>query len=81
MSDNWNYIYYFNDTNDQTKQQKLGEKQLERQTQLITFAKLNEKELGVGYHFVGVFTFIGFLDKDYKTMIYQKTKNSYQLNK
>ncbi len=43
MSDDWNYIYYFNDTNDQTKQQKLGEKQLERQTQLITFAKLNEK--------------------------------------
>ncbi|GAA6238116.1 MAG: hypothetical protein SPLM_02380 [Spiroplasma phoeniceum] len=81
MSDDWNYIYYFNDTNDQTKQQKLGEKQLERQTQLITFAKLNEKELGIGYHFVGVFTFIGFLDKDYKTMIYQKTKNSYQLNK
>ncbi|WP_241525447.1 hypothetical protein [Spiroplasma endosymbiont of Megaselia nigra] len=81
MSDDWNYIYYFNDTNDQTKQQKLGEKQLERQTQLITFAKINEKELGIGYHFVGVFTFIGFLDKDYKTMIYQKIKNSYQLNK
>lgn len=81
MSDDWNYIYYFNDTNDQTKQQKLGEKQLERQTQLITFAKLNEKELGIGYHFVRVFTFIGFLDKDYKTMIYQKIKNSYQLNK
>ncbi len=81
MSDDWNYIYYFNDTNNQTKQQKLGEKQLERQTQLITFAKLNEKELCIGYHFVGVFTFIGFLDKDYKTMIYQKIKNSYQLNK
>ncbi|WP_327196282.1 hypothetical protein [Spiroplasma kunkelii] len=48
---------------------------------MITFSKLNEKKLSIGYHFVGVFTFIIFLDKDYKTIIYQKTKNSYQLNK
>ncbi|WP_338993073.1 hypothetical protein [Spiroplasma endosymbiont of Seladonia tumulorum] len=45
------------------------------------FCKIKWKKLGIGYHFVGVFTFISFLDKDYKTMIYQKIKNSYQLNK
>ncbi|ELL44445.1 hypothetical protein [Spiroplasma melliferum] len=81
MSDDWTYIYYFNGTNNLIKQQKLGEKQLHHKTQLITFAKLNEKKFGIGYHFVGVFTFIGFLDQDCKTMIYQKIKNSYHFNK
>ncbi|WFG97322.1 hypothetical protein M1771_01815 [Spiroplasma citri] len=45
------------------------------------FCKIKWKKIGIGYHFVGVFTFIGFLDQDCKTMIYQKIKNSYHFNK
>ncbi|WP_424527375.1 hypothetical protein [Spiroplasma endosymbiont of Glossina fuscipes fuscipes] len=53
-------------------EKKLGEQQIQKQTQFVTFAKLNEKEMGIGYHFVGIFCFDGYTDEDCQTMIYKK---------
>ncbi|MBE4704000.1 hypothetical protein [Spiroplasma platyhelix] len=79
MSKNWDYIYQFDGTKDIEKRKKLGKKLIEDKIQLITFAKLNEKAKGIGYHFVGVFAFNGYLEDDCKTMIYKKISDSFYL--
>ncbi|WP_338965376.1 hypothetical protein [Spiroplasma endosymbiont of Sarcophaga carnaria] len=73
------YLYQFDSTKPLSKRKKLGEQQSQQQTEFVTFAKLNEKEKGIGYHFVGVFRFNCYTDEDCQTMIYKKIANSYHL--
>ncbi|WP_422397405.1 hypothetical protein [Spiroplasma endosymbiont of Monopis laevigella] len=34
---------------------------------------------GIGYHFIGIFVFDDYRNKDYKTMVFKKVKDSYKL--
>ncbi|WHQ36862.1 hypothetical protein [Spiroplasma sp. SV19] len=73
------YLYQFDSTKDLAKRKKLGDQQTQNQTQFVAFAKFNEKALGVGYHFVGVFCFNGYTSPDCQTMIYKKIADIYHL--
>lgn len=79
MSKDWNYIYQFNNNKSIEERKNLGNKLKQNKTQLITFAKINEKSKRIGYHFVGIFVFDNYKDKDYKTMIYKKINDSYKI--
>lgn len=74
------YIYQFNNTKPLSKRKNLVKDIYKTKPNLfVTFAKLNEKEKGIGYHFVGVFCFDGYTDEDWQTMIYKKITDSYHL--
>lgn len=80
MSKDWNYIYQVDNSKSSEKRKNLGDKLTQNKTQFITFAKINEKEKRIGYHFVGVFIFDNYLEKNHKTMIYKKINDKYKLN-
>lgn len=79
ISDDWNYIYQFDSTKSIEKRNTLGEKYRKNQIQFVTFAKINEKEIGIGYHFIGVFIFENYQNQDSKMMIYKKVSDSYKI--
>lgn len=81
LSEDGNYLYQFDSTKPNTKRISLGEKYQQKQMKFVTFAKINEKSKGIGFHFVGVFAFEDYQDQDPKTMIYKKISDSYKIRK
>lgn len=80
LSHEWDQIYQFTATKDIAKRKKLTQWYLDNKIELITFAKINEKTKGIGYHFLGVFQFDKFSDDTYQTMIFKKIADSYKLH-
>ncbi len=74
LSEDWNVIYQFNSTSTSEKRKQLGEKYIKDKVEFVTFVKIKEKSKGIGYHFIGIFVFDDYRNKDYKTMVFKKIK-------
>lgn len=61
------------------KRRQLGQNYHHGKVEFVTFAKIEEKAKGIGYHFIGIFVFDDFSDQKCKTMILKKIKDSYKL--
>ncbi len=79
LSDDWNYIYQFDSTKPIARRKALAEKYHKNKMQFVTFAKINEKSKGIGFHFVGVFVFEDYQNKDPKMMAYKKISDNYKI--
>ncbi|WP_041614560.1 hypothetical protein [Spiroplasma syrphidicola] len=80
LSSDGNFLYQFTATTAIDKRKSQGEKYLQNKIHFVTFGKINDKKKGIGYHFLGIFIFVGFTDEDCQTMIYQKIRDNYQLD-
>lgn len=78
LAADWNTIFQFNSTTTIEKKKQLVANYLRNKIEFVTFAKIEEKAKGVGYHFIGIFAFANFSDEACQTMVFKKIKDSYQ---
>lgn len=79
LAEDWSAIYQFNSTTTIEKRKQLGEKYHKEKIEFVTFVKIEEKIKGIGYHFIGIFVFDDYSDKECKIMIFKKINNGYKL--
>ncbi|WP_051090940.1 hypothetical protein [Spiroplasma chrysopicola] len=72
-------MHQFTVTSTVNKRKNQREKYCQNKIHFVTFGKINDMKKGIGYHFLGIFIFVGFIGDDCQTMIYQKVSEHYQL--
>lgn len=80
LSEKWDQVFQFTNTKDIAIRKKQAQWYHDNKIELVTFAKINEKAAGIGYHFIGIFQFNKFTDDTCQTMIFNKIDDCYKFD-
>ncbi|ASZ09145.1 hypothetical protein CK556_02085 [Mesoplasma chauliocola] len=78
ISENWDLIYQFNAQKDIEKRKKDIQKIKKFDIEYVTFAKINDKIKGIGYHFVGIFKYDSYEDINCEMIVFKKVSDSFK---